>query len=375
MTASRLPGGPIGRRRDEIETPALILDLDLAHANIAAMAERMARAPVALRPHTKVHKSPQIARMQVDAGAIGVTTATASEAIAMAEAGIDDILIARQVVGPQGLHALAAAARATRITVAVDSAGNLDQISAAATSAGSTLGVIAEVDVGMNRCGVRSADGAVALARRALGLPGIEWRGAMGYEGHCMNEPDRVLRAGMQVEAMTRLLAVVDALAAAGIACEIVSAGGTGTYDLAAATAGVTESQAGSYVVMDGFHASLVDGFPVALTVLATVISRHGARVVLDAGRKATATDLMKPRVVGHEAETASVSEEHTSIDVGGECGLAVGDTVELVPGYAPTTVNLHAVYHVVRNDVVVDVWPVLARYGSDTAARAASTT
>ena len=332
------------------------------------MAERMARTPVALRPHTKVHKSPQLARMQVEAGAIGVTTATAPEAIAMAEAGIDDILIARQVVGPQGLHALAGAARTTRITVAVDSAANLDQISAAATAAGSTLGVIAEVDVGMNRCGVRSGDEAVTLARHALGLPGIEWRGVMGYEGHCMSEPDRVLRAGLQVEAMSRLLAVVGELAAAGIACEIVSAGGTGTYDLAAATAGVTESQAGSYVVMDGFHASLVDGFPVALTVLATVISRHGARVVLDAGRKATATDLMKPRVVGHEAETASVSEEHTSIDVGGECRLAVGDTVELVPGYAPTTVNLHAVYHVVRDGVVVDVWPVLARYGSDSA-------
>ncbi len=365
---SDLQHAAISRRRDELETPALILDLDVAQANIALMAEQMARTPVVLRPHTKVHKSPELARMQVDAGAIGITTATAAEALAMAEAGLDDILIARQIVGQGRLRALAAAARTTRITVAVDSTANLREISSAATAAGSTLGVIVEVDVGMNRCGVRSGAEAVEVARCALGLPGVEWRGAMGYEGHCMSEPDRVLRTGMQVEAMTRLLAVVDELAAAGIACEIVSAGGTGTFDLAAATARVTESQAGSYVVMDGFHAGLVDRFPVALTLLATVISRHGARVVLDAGRKSTATDLMKPRVVGHEAETASVSEEHTSIDVAGECELAVGDTVELVPGYAPTTVNLHAVYHVVRDGIVVDVWPILARYGSDSA-------
>jgi 3-hydroxy-D-aspartate aldolase len=164
----------VGRRRHEAGTPALILDLDRAQANIAAMAERMARTPVALRPHTKVHKSPLIARMQLDAGAIGITTATAREAIAMAEAGIDDILIARQVVGPGELRALAAAARTTRITLAVDSAANLDEISAAASAAGSTLGAIVEVDVGMNRCGVRSAAEAVEVARHALGLRGIE---------------------------------------------------------------------------------------------------------------------------------------------------------------------------------------------------------
>ena len=195
----------------------------------------------------------------------------------------------------------------------------------------------------------------------------------MGYEGHCMAETDRALRAAMQAEATAELLAAVDDLAAAGIECEIVSAGGTGTYDLIAATARVTESQAGSYVFMDGSHACLVADFPLALTVLATVISRHGTRVILDAGRKAVSPDQMYPGVLGHEASTVSVSEEHASVDVAGGCTLAVGDTVELVPGYAPTTVNLHAAYHVVRNDVVTDVWPILARYSSDSGSEQAA--
>jgi D-serine deaminase-like pyridoxal phosphate-dependent protein len=167
---------------------------------------------------------------------------------------------------------------------------------------------------------------------------------------------------------MAELLAVVDRLAAHGVECEVISAGGTGTYDLTGANPRVTELQAGSYVFMDAFHGSLIPGFPVALTVLATVMSRHGSRVILDAGRKAVGVDLMMPEVFGHEAETAFVNEEHTGLDVANGCRLAVGDTVELLPGYGPTTANLHAVYHVVEDGIVTDVWPVLARYGSDTA-------
>jgi D-serine deaminase-like pyridoxal phosphate-dependent protein len=215
---------------------------------------------------------------------------------------------------------------------------------------------------------VRSKEEALEVARHARGLAGIEWRGAMGYEGHCMLEPDREVRVQKQGKAVSDLLEVVDYLAADGIGCEIISAGGTGTYDLTGAHPRVTELQAGSYVFMDAFHGSLIPGFPVSLTVLSTVMSRHGTRVILDAGRKAVGVDLMMPEVVGHKAETAFVNEEHTGIDVAENCSLAVGDTVELLPGYGPTTVNLHAIYHIVEGDVVTDVWPVLARYGSDTA-------
>jgi len=358
----------IGRSRSELATPALLLDLHIARQNIAVMAGHMERAGKSLRPHTKTHKAPQIARLQVDAGAIGVSTATAWEAIVMIDAGVDDILVANEVVGPSRIRALAEVARDGRVTVAVDSAANLDDLSAAAVAAGSVIGVLVEVDVGMNRGGVRSKEEALDVARHAVSLPGIEWRGAMGYEGHCMLEPDRALRVTKQGKAMTHLFEVVDHLAADGIECEIVSAGGTGTYDLIAAHPRVTELQAGSYVFMDAFHGSLIPGFDVALTVLATVMGRHGDRVILDAGRKGVGIDLMLPSPVGIEATTAFVDEEHTGIDVPGSSPLRYGDTVELMAGYGPTTVNLYGRYHVIEGGVVTDIWPVMARYGSDTA-------
>lgn len=358
----------VGRRRNEIETPALLLDLDVARRNIAAMAGYIQKAGKHLRPHTKVHKSPQIARLQVEAGAIGIATATVSEAIAMIEAGIEDVLIANQVVGPGKIMSLAHAARESRVTVAVDSILNLDQLSVAAVAAGSTISVLLEVDVGMNRGGVRTKQEALQVARHAVSLPAIEWRGAMGYEGHCMLEPRRDVRAAKQGKAMGELFEVVDHLAVDGIDCEIVSAGGTGTYDLAAAHPGVTEVQAGSYVLMDAFHNSLIPGFDVALTVLATVTGRHGNRVILDAGRKAVGTDLMLPTAVGIEATTVFVNEEHTGLDVPEGSPLTYGDAVELQAGYGPTTVNLYGCYHVIEAGIVTDIWPVTARYGSESA-------
>jgi len=358
----------IGRRRNEIETPALLVDLDVARRNISTMAGHMQRAGKHLRPHTKTHKTPQIARLQVEAGAIGVSTATAWEAVVMLDAGIDDILVANEVVGPGRIRALAEAARGGRVTVAVDSAANLDDLSAAAVAAGSTIGVVVEVDVGMNRGGVRSKEEALEVAGHAAGLPGIEWRGAMGYEGHCMLEPDRDVRVTKQATAMEGLFETVDHLAANGFQCEIVSAGGTGTYDLIAAHPRVTELQAGSYVFMDAFHGSLIPGFDIALTVLATVMGRHGDRVILDAGRKGVGIDLRLPEVVGIEATTAFVDEEHSGYDVPSSSPLRYGDTVELLAGYGPTTVNLYGHYHVIEDGVVADIWPVMARYGSDTA-------
>jgi D-serine deaminase-like pyridoxal phosphate-dependent protein len=241
MTVSERQKAAIGRRRNEVETPALILDLAVARTNIATMAEKIATLPAGLRPHAKLHKSPRIAQLQVDAGAIGIATATIREARVMADAGIDDILIANEVVGPDKVAALADIARSTRITVAVDSRANLDALSAAASAVGSTIGVLVEVDVGMGRCGVRSKEEALEVARHARDLPGIELRGAMGYEGHCMLEPDREIRVQKQGKAMSDLFEVVDYLAADGLQCEIISAGGTGTYDLTGAHPRVTE--------------------------------------------------------------------------------------------------------------------------------------
>jgi len=353
----------IGRPRHDLVTPALILDLDVARRNIAAMAEYMRTVPAKLRPHIKVHKSPELARMQMEAGeALGLTTATVWEAVVMVRGGIDDILIANEVVGEEKVKALAELARDARINVAIDDAHNAEELSAAALKAGSTLGVLIDLDVGMERCGVRTKEEALRLAEHVSKLRGLRLEGMMGYEGHCMLEPDPVLRVQKAHAAMDKLMDAVDYLSQAGFESKVISGGGTGTYNITGAHPRLTELQAGSYVVMDAFHAQLVPGFPVALTVLGTVISRQGHRVVFDTGRKVIGSELGLPRLKDVPSTTAGIAEEHLLVDVDPGYPLMVGDRVEVISGYGPTTVNLHDVYYVVENDVVTEVWPIRAR-------------
>jgi D-serine deaminase-like pyridoxal phosphate-dependent protein len=353
----------IGRPRRDLVTPALILDLEVARRNIATMAERMSRLKARLRPHVKVQKSAELAKLQLAAGAIGVCTATVWEAIVMSRAGIQDVLLANQTGGREKLRALAEAARQGRLTVAVDHAANVTELAAALRLAGSRLEVVIEIDVGMGRGGVRSVEEAVVLARHVAGFPQLRFRGVQGYEGHCMLEPDRALRLKKARAAMDQVGAVVERLAAAGFPCEIVSAGGTGTYDITGADPRVTEIQAGSYVFMDNFHGRLVPGFSPALTVLATVTIQHGNTLVLDAGRKSVGIDFVPPTMVDYPAYQARYfAEEHALFEVDERCPLKLGDTTELIPGYAPTTVNLYDVYHVVEQGVVVEVWPIIPR-------------
>ena len=351
----------IGRSRHELTTPALLLDLPVVRRNILRMAVRT-RGPTRLRPHVKSHKSAEIARMQIEAGAIGLTAATVWEAAAMAAAGMDELLIANEVVGEEKLRCLAEIARNTHVTVAVDHVRNADALSAAAGVVGTKIGVLIDVDVGLRRCGVRSQREARVLAEQVHQLPGLNLRGVMGYEGHCALEPDREARAASVRTAMERLLAVADVLRSAGFPVEVVSAGGTGTFDLTGCYPGVTELQAGSYVFMDSSRVDLVPDFETGLTVLATVASRHRNTVVLDCGKKTVGVDFAPPRIVGQTAKVRYVSEEHTVFDVDSDCGLELGQRVELIPSYCPTTINLHDIFYVVRDGVVIDIWPVLAR-------------
>ena len=215
----------------------------------------------------------------------------------------------------------------------------------------------------MGRGGVRSPEEAVTLAQCVAELPGLRLRGVQGYEGHCMLEPDRASRVQKAFTAMSYLGTVIDRLAASGLACEVVSAGGTGTYDITGNNSRVTEIQAGSYVFMDNFHGNLVPGFSNALTVLGTVVIQHGDTIVLDAGRKSVGSDFVVPTMADSPGYPArSWAEEHGVCDGDGRCHLKLGDTVELIPGYAPTTVNLYDAYHVVEKGVVVDIWPIVPR-------------
>jgi D-serine deaminase-like pyridoxal phosphate-dependent protein len=356
--------GQIGRARSEVTTPALLLDLDVARRNIATMAEKFERLPAKLRPHIKVHKSVELSRMTVEAGAVGIACATVWEAMVMARGGIADVLIANQVVQPDKVAVAAELAREHRITVTVDDVRNVEQLSRAAAQAGSRLEVLIELDVGMGRCGVRELDGLLPIAERIGGLENLTLRGLQAYEGHCMLEPDREKRLRDAGAANERAVAGADLLAEHGYPCADISGGGTGTYFITGANPRITEVQAGSYALLDSFHGNLVPGgFEVAMTVLGTVISRQGNTVVLDCGRKAVGIDFVTPPLVTHpEAEVRYYAEEHCLVDFPGPPPLDVGDTAEAVGGYGPTTVNLHDVFHVVQDGVVTDIWPVNPR-------------
>ena len=327
------------------------------------MTKRLSTMKARLRPHVKCQKSPELALLQIEAGAIGVCTATVWEAIVMRRSGIQDVLIANQVGGREKIAALAQAARQGGLTVAVDHVANAEELSRATQEAGSKLDVLIEVDVGMGRGGVRSVEEALALAQRLEELPGLRFRGVQGYEGHCMLEPDHALRIQKATAAMDYLGAVIDRLAAAGFRCEVVSGGGTGTYNITGNNSRVTEIQAGSYIFMDNFHGNLVPGFSRALTVLGTVIIQHGNTIVLDAGRKSVGIDFVLPSMVAYPFYQARYfAEEHGLFDVDERCSLKLGDTAELTPGYCPSTVNLYDAYHVVEKDAVVDIWPIVPR-------------
>jgi D-serine deaminase-like pyridoxal phosphate-dependent protein len=351
----------VGKRREEVVTPALLLDVAAARRNIQKMAERMRALPAELRPHVKVHKSPELARMQVEAGAIGISTATVWEAIVMVRSGLDGVFVVNTVAGGEKLAALAAISREAEVMVAVDDAANAAEIAVAARTAGSTVGVLVELDTGMDRAGVDTTEEAVALAAKVAELDGLRLLGLTGYEGHCSLTPERELRHEREQTAMGFLVDTAEAVRSAGLPCPIVSAGGTATWDWTASFPGVTESQAGSYVVMDNFHGAMVGDFEHAVTVLTTVISRRPDRVILDAGNKSMGAPPLAS-IVGHDLPVFRFDEEHGIFAALPDAGLGVGDVVELVPGYAPGTVNWYDAYHVVEDDRVVDIWPVIPR-------------
>jgi D-serine deaminase-like pyridoxal phosphate-dependent protein len=355
-------GHHVGQPVDSLSTPALVVDADTLQRNIGVMFDALAGQRARLRPHTKVQKSPDIALMQVAAGAIGVTVASIWEAAAMAAAGLTDILIANQVVPADKVTAAAALAEHADLTLVVDDERNIEALSAALTRRGNRAGVLVDLDVGMARCGARSPGEALTLARLADAAPGLDLRGIQAYEGHCMLEPDRATRVRLATEAMEYAASVKELLSRAGLPAATLSGGGTGTYNITGRHPEVTELQAGSYVFMDAFHGSLVPGFEVSLTTLTTVMARHGDTIILDAGRKSVGIDFASPPIAGHDYVARYYAEEHALFDVDDRLAVGPGDRLQLVSGYAPTTVNLHEVMFAIRGGLVVDAWPVFPR-------------
>jgi D-serine deaminase-like pyridoxal phosphate-dependent protein len=355
---------PVGLRKCELDTPALCLDAAALERNIARMARFFRDRPAKLRPHCKTHKCPTIAWMQLRAGAIGITCAKLSEAEVMAQAGIQDLLIANQVVGARKIARLVNLAAYTQVMVAVESAANAEELSAAAEAKGVRLRVLLEVDTGDHRCGVEPGQPALHLARRVLSLGGLRFEGIMGYEGHAVMISDASERRKVAEEAAAQLVATRDLLAQSGIPVGIVSAGGTGTYDITGAYGGITEIQAGSYATMDARYNEVGIDFELALTVVSRVISvARPGMAFIDAGLKALTPEFGMSRLIRPRGWTlVRLSEEHGHLRCEGGEPLKPGDMVELVPSHGCTTINLHDVYHVTRDDLVEAVWPIAAR-------------
>ncbi|MBT3996357.1 MAG: DSD1 family PLP-dependent enzyme [Chloroflexi bacterium] len=356
-----LPGTPI----DELDTPCIVVDLDVAESNIAKLQAAANEMGVDVRPHSKTNKSPYWARKQIDAGAIGVCCAKVGEAEVMVEAGVTDVMIPNQVIGKRKVARLVALAHSANIVVAVESAGNVDDLSTASSAAGAELGVIVEINVGMDRCGV-DGDGAVELAKQIDAAPGLRFDGLMGYEGHVVAERDYETRKIKAEQAMAILTGAADQIRDAGIDVKLVSAAGTGTYNITGRVDGVTELQCGSYIFMDGDYLEVFNDFEPALSVLATVISRQKKEVaIVDMGLKSISMDRGLAEVISPaSASIKSHSEEHTAVNLpdAASQALKVGDKVRSRPTHGDTTINLHEYYFGIRDGKLEQAIPIPGR-------------
>ena len=363
-----------GMREDEIDTPALVIDLDAFEANLDRMASLLAPTGVKLRAHAKTHKSPVIAKLQMARGAVGNCVQKVAEAEVLAWGGVPDILVSNEVVGAAKLARLCALAGIAKVAVCADDEGQVSAIETAAEDAGVRMPVLVEIDVGAGRCGVAPGPDAVALASRIANSRHLIFGGLQAYHGsaqHKRTPAERRELVGGAVDASRR---TVEQLRQQGLACPIVGGAGTGTFEVESASGVYTEVQAGSYVFMDADYARNRDeaGAPVgtfrhALFVLSTVMSavRPGV-AVLDAGHKAVAVDSGLPLVWERpDLRYVSASDEHGKLEVGSETTPpVVGEKLRLIPGHCDPTVDKFDWYVGVRNGRVECLWPVAARGG-----------
>ncbi len=348
-----------------LDTPVLWVDLDLMERNIANLSAFFRQAGVSWRPHIKGIKVPEIALQLVDAGAIGVTCAKLSEAEVMAAAGIRDILIANQVVGPIKVARLAHFRRHAEVIAAMDSMENAQEISQAASSAAVRIRIVVEVDSGMHRSGVKPGQPAVDLALGIAELPGLEVAGVMTWEGHVrrIENPDE--KKAKCLEAVGSLVESAEMIRTAGLEAPIVSCGGSGTHKITALIPGVTEIQAGGAIFSDVAYRSWGVETDCSLFVRATVVSRPTrTRAVVDAGYKAMNGWEAMPEPRGVPGARLTVLDaEHGTMELdSADVSLQVGDRIDFVIGYGDTTIFLHDHLLGMRNGRVETVWDIQAR-------------
>jgi 3-hydroxy-D-aspartate aldolase len=362
-----IPPARVGMRVEEVDTPALVVDLDTYERNLDRMAKSLKGGAVRLRPHAKTHKCPIITHQQVDRGAVGACCQKVGEAEALVEGGVRNVLVTNQIVTPAKIARLVALAKRADVSVCVDDAENVRALDAAAGAFGVRLPVLVEVDIGPHRCGVDPGKPAVALAKIVDSCRHLRFAGLHAYHGkaqHIYALDDRV-RAIEASVGLTR--ETVRLLKESGLECEVVTGGGTGTYQIEAASGVYNEVQPGSYIFMDVDY-KRVEGFPStfenALFVIATVISRGKEHCVCDAGLKASSIDSGLPTVWDRPGLAyANPSDEHGSLRSADSTHLPrIGDRIWLVPGHVDPTVNLYDWFVCVRGGHVEALWPISAR-------------
>jgi D-serine deaminase-like pyridoxal phosphate-dependent protein len=356
----------IGCSKWDVDTPALLLDLGAMERNVERMTSVFRSTGVGWRPHTKAIKVPALAHKLLQAGALGITCAKLGEAEVMAAAGIRDILIANQIVGPSKIARLVNLLAHADVIVAVDSLENVEHLDRAARQVGHRVRVVIELDIGMHRAGVLPGDSAVALAQSIHACPGLRFAGLMGWEGQTVKIGDPTDKQRAIAASVKLLTDTADLLRQAGLPVDIVSCGGTGTYQFTASLPGITEIQAGGGIFCDLYYHDVMQvNHEYALTVLATVTSRPTpTRIICDAGKKTMSSDAASPRpLIDTPVQSVSLSAEHARIDLGEPAAApGIGDRVEFIVGYTDTTTMLHDELHATRDGRLEVVWPILGR-------------
>jgi len=343
------------RKTQDLDTPALLLDLPTMESNLRKMAEFISQGKAALRPHFKNHQSPWLSRKQLDAGAIGITCATLAQAEVLASHGVKGILIASEITNGGKLNRFAELARQADVIVAVDNLRIVADMARISRNKKTALNVLIDLNIGLNRCGVAPGEPALLLAKAAL-EQGLIVRGVMGYEGHLTlslpgPEKEAACRAALDLAIGTKHL-----LERNGVPCETVSAGSTGTHLITARHPGITEVQAGTYLTMDTSYRQFAPDYAPALSLLVSVISKTDSkRLVVDAGRKALSGERGLPVVKGVEGvRLVALHSEHAIIEIQEPAvAVDVGDSIEIWVHYSDPTVRLHERMFAVRGESV----------------------
>lgn len=361
----RPPAEP-GMREDEVDTPALILDLDAFEANLDAMAAFLAPTGTRLRAHAKTHKSPVVALQQMRRGAVGQCVQKVAEAEILAWGGVPDILVSNEVVSPRKLARLAALSSISKVALCADDEAGVALIEQAAEAAGQRMTVLVEIDVGAGRCGVAPGPEAVALARRISGSPHLIFGGLQAYHGRAQHIRSPEARAGAIAAAVEYTRRTVEQLRQQGLDCAIVGGAGTGTFRHEAMSGVFTEIQAGSYAFMDADYAANEDAPPFrhALFLLSQVMSTPKPELaVLDAGHKGAPTDSGFPGVWQRPGlRYAGASDEHGNLVVEGGERPKLGEKLRLVPAHCDPTIDRYDWFVGVRDGRVECLWPIAAR-------------